>query len=359
MDASKIQAVVDWPRPHSPKDLRGFLGLAGYYRKFIQDFGTVAAPLTQLLRKDGFTWSPSADDAFQRLKLALTTAPVLTLPDFTTAFTVECDASGTGFGAVLHQGAGPIAYFSRPVAARHQALAAYERELIGLVQAVRHWRPYLWGRQFLVKTDHYSLKYLLDQRLSTIPQHHWVSKLLGFDFTVEYKPGKQNAAADALSRRAPPEGQLLALSMPTFDLLHELRSSSASDPALVTLRDEINAGTCGAPWALVDGFVTFKRRIYVPPESPWLSAIVAAAHDEGHEGIKRLCIDSGVTSTRLMTAASSATLFVAALSASATRRSTYTRRGCCFRFRCRRRCGPISPWTSSRVYRALQARPSY
>jgi hypothetical protein len=91
------------------------------------------------------------------------------LPDFDRAFIVECDASGSGVGAVLHQGGGPIAFFSHQIAAQHAKLAAYERKLIGLVQAVRHWHAYLWGREFVVKTDHYSLKYLLDQRLATIP----------------------------------------------------------------------------------------------------------------------------------------------------------------------------------------------
>jgi hypothetical protein len=90
--------------------------------------------------------------------------------------------------------AGPLglqgcAFFSRQLAPHPTNLAAYERELIGLVQAVRHWQPYLWSRSFLIRTDHYSLKFLLDQRLSTIPQHQWVSKLIGFDFCVEYKPG--------------------------------------------------------------------------------------------------------------------------------------------------------------------------
>jgi len=123
------------------------------------------------------------------------------MPDFERQFVVDCDASGTGFGVVLHQGSEPLAFFSRSFAARHVKLAAYERELIGLVQAVRHWQPYLWGRRFLVRTDHYSLKYLFDQRLSTIPQHQWLSKLFGFDFTVEYRPVRLNSAADALSRR--------------------------------------------------------------------------------------------------------------------------------------------------------------
>jgi len=145
MDADKVAVVAAWPQPqpHSARGLRGFLGLAGYYQKFIQGFGVIAAPLTRLLRRDAFSWDEEAEAAFQALKGALTTGPVLQMPNFDELFMVDCDASGVGFGAVLHQEAGPIAFFSRPFAARHLKLAAYERELIGLVQAVRHWRPYL------------------------------------------------------------------------------------------------------------------------------------------------------------------------------------------------------------------------
>jgi hypothetical protein len=172
MDPAKVQAVRDWPRPRTARAVRGFLGLAGYYRKFVQNYDVIAAPLTTLLKKEGFSWSEVAEVAFVALNDAVTSAPVLAMPDFAKVFTVECDTSTYGFGAVLVQEGHPIAFFSRPVAPRHHALAAYERELIGLVQAIRHWRPYLWGRRFIVKTDHYSLKYLLDQRLATIPQHH-------------------------------------------------------------------------------------------------------------------------------------------------------------------------------------------
>jgi hypothetical protein len=104
MDEAKVEAVKSWPQPRSARGLRGFLGLAGYYRRFIQDFGTIAAPLTQLLRKDAFCWSDEASAAFTVLKTALSTAPVLHLPDFSRAFMVDCDASGSGFGVVLHQG---------------------------------------------------------------------------------------------------------------------------------------------------------------------------------------------------------------------------------------------------------------
>jgi hypothetical protein len=140
MDDDKISAVQAWPRPCFVKALRGFLGLTGYYCRFIANYGSIAAPLTALLKKEAFVWTPDATAAFDALKVALTTGPVLQLPDFDAPFIVDCDASGTGFSAVLHQGQGPIAFFSRQVAPQHATLAAYERELIGLVQAVRHWR---------------------------------------------------------------------------------------------------------------------------------------------------------------------------------------------------------------------------
>lgn len=163
IDQQKVQAVLEWPVPSTVRAIRGFLVLAGNYRRFIRDYGAIAAPLTKLLKKDGFRWSAEAEAAFTALQRALTTGPVLQLPDFDKEFMVECDVSGSGFGAVLHQGHGAVAFFSRQIAPRHAQLVAYERELIGLIQAVRHWCPYLLGRPFIVKTDHFSLKYLLDQ----------------------------------------------------------------------------------------------------------------------------------------------------------------------------------------------------
>jgi hypothetical protein len=287
MDPAKVEAVRDWPQPRSARAVRGFLGLAGYYRKFVHGFGVIAAPLTALLKKEGFSWMEEATRAFTALKTAVTTAPVLALPDFTKQFIVECDASTHDFGAVLIQDGHPIAFFSRPVAPRHRSLAAYERELIGLVHAVRHWRPYLWGRRFIVRIDHYSLKFLLDQRLATIPQHHWVGKLLGFDFAVEYKPGAQNAVADALSRRDTPDGVVLAISAPRFDYIDRLRWEQAGDAASVAIKDELVAGSRGAPWAIVDGLLTYEGRLFVPPSSPLLHEIMAAVHGDGHEGVQR------------------------------------------------------------------------
>jgi hypothetical protein len=248
MDPAKVHAVRGWPQPRSTRVVRGFLGLASYYRKFVHDYSTIAAPLIALLKKEGFTWSAEAAAAFDALKAAVTTTPVLALPDFTKPFVVECYASTHGFGAVLIQEAHPIAFFSRPVAPRHRSLAAYEQELIGLVHAVRHWRPYLWVQRFIVRTDHYSLKFLLDQRLATIPQHHWVGKLPSFDFGVEYKSRSQNTVADALSRRETPEERVvLAVSASRFDYITRLRHEQEADPALMALRDEVAAGTHDDP----------------------------------------------------------------------------------------------------------------
>jgi hypothetical protein len=212
---------------------------------------------------------------------------VLQLPDSAIPFIVECDASGSGFGDVLHQGDGPIAYFRKAIAPRHASLAAYERELIGLVQAVRHWRPYLRGRAFIVKIEHYSLKFLLDQCLATIPQHDWVGKVLGFDFSVEYKPGHQNIIADALSHRDAPTRHACAITVTSFDLFEALRQAALTDPVLITFREQLESGELGQPWALVDGIVTFQQRAYVPPASPLVVKVLSMAHDGGHESIQK------------------------------------------------------------------------
>ena len=135
--------------------------------------------------------------------------------------------------------ASALAYFSKPFGVRHHKLKAYERELIGLVQAVHHWRPYLWGRRFLVRTDHYSLKFMLDQWMSTVPQHQWISKLFGFDFTVEYMPGRLNKVADALSHCDSDIGCLSVLSSPSFSPFDDIRQDNRCLPAMLQLRQRI------------------------------------------------------------------------------------------------------------------------
>ncbi|XP_059456434.1 uncharacterized protein LOC132186472 [Corylus avellana] len=155
-DPGKIQAMVEWPFPTNIKALRGFLGLTGYYRRFIKGYGSIAAPLTAMLKKNAFTWNEVAKEAFQSLKTAVTHAPVLALPNFAQPFVIECDASGVGIGAVLMQHNKPIAYLSRALKGRALLMSTYEKELLALVTAIQKWRPYLLGQSFVVRTDQQS-----------------------------------------------------------------------------------------------------------------------------------------------------------------------------------------------------------
>nr|XP_029143459.1 uncharacterized protein LOC112805764 isoform X1 [Arachis hypogaea] len=200
VDPSKIEAIQAWPKPNSLKQLRGFLGLTGYYRKFVLGYAQLAHPLTELLKKNNFHWGAEADMAFDKLKTAMTHTPVLSLPDFSQRFTVETDASNTGIGAVLSQNGHPLSYFSKKLNPKLAMSSAYIRELYAITQAVDKWRHYLLGRKFTVKTDHQGLKELLTQVVLTPEQQFYLHKLLGYDFDIEYQPRKQNQVADALSR---------------------------------------------------------------------------------------------------------------------------------------------------------------
>ncbi|KAA0032598.1 retrotransposon protein, putative, unclassified [Cucumis melo var. makuwa] len=148
VDPEKIKSITKWPKPTNIKEVRGFLGLTGYYRRFVQNYGAIAAPLTQLLKKGGYKWSAEAEDAFERLKKAMSSLPVLALPDFSQPFEIETNASGYSVGAILIQAKRPIAYYSRTLALRDRARPVYKRALMVVVLAVQHWRPYLLGGKF-------------------------------------------------------------------------------------------------------------------------------------------------------------------------------------------------------------------
>lgn len=200
MDPQKIQVVRDWPTPKSVKALRGFLGLTGYYRKFVKHYGIIAKPLTNLLKKGQFVWSNEATIAFEALKLAMTTTPVLQLPNFEKPFIVETNASYHGIGAVLMQGGHPLAYLSKALGPKSVGLSIYEKEFLAILLDVQKWRSYFINGIFVIRTDPKSFKYLLEQKLSTPLQHKYLAKLMGFNYTIEYKKGLDNKAADALSR---------------------------------------------------------------------------------------------------------------------------------------------------------------
>lgn len=149
-DPRKVKAVKEWPIPKNLKMLRGFLGLAGYYRRFVKDFGPIARPLTTLTKTDGFCWNEEAQRALDELKTRLCNAPVLALPQFDKSFVVETDACGHGIGAVLMQEGHPLAYISRQLKGKQLHLSIYEKELLAVVFAVQKWCHYLLTNHFII-----------------------------------------------------------------------------------------------------------------------------------------------------------------------------------------------------------------
>ncbi|CAA0831231.1 Uncharacterized mitochondrial protein AtMg00860 [Striga hermonthica] len=153
-----------------------------------------------LLKKDQFKWGKEAEEAFNRLKGAMTPALVLALPNFDQPFIVETDASGVGIGAVLMQGGRPISFLSNALCPKNQALSIYKREFLAVLQVVQKWRHYLQGHMFTIRTDQQALKYLMEQKVASSWQQKGIIKLLGLDYDIQYRKEKENKAADALSR---------------------------------------------------------------------------------------------------------------------------------------------------------------
>ncbi len=230
MVEGKVAAVERWPTPTTQKEVEQFLGLAGYYRRFIAGFSKIASPLSQLcgtLRKvtgaaaaatstrrkppkKPFKWGDLQQQAFVQLKAAVASAPCLAIPDPQREFIVHTDASGYATGAVLMQqfdeGLRPIAFLSKKMTKAEQNYPVHEQELLAILNALRAWRHYLGGRRFTVLTDHQSLQYVSTSVMATPRQVRWASWLSEFDFDIRYSPGRANIAADALSRGAAGSG---------------------------------------------------------------------------------------------------------------------------------------------------------
>jgi hypothetical protein len=203
VDPRKVQEVMDWQPPKSAHQIRSFLGLAGYYRRFILDFSRIAKPMTELLKKGvKFVWSEACDKAFRKFRELLTSAPVLAQPDISKPYEVYCDASGTGLGCVLMQKNRVIAYASRALRPHEKNYPTHDLELSAVVHALKMWRHYLMGTRCNIFTDHKSFKYIFTQSDLNMRQRRWLELIKDYDLVVHYHPGKANVVADALSRKA-------------------------------------------------------------------------------------------------------------------------------------------------------------
>lgn len=203
VDPSKVQAILEWQKPRTVKEIRSFLGLAGYYRRFVAGFAQLVKPLTALTKqKTPFVWSAACEESFQELKKRLTSAPVLVLPQEGVDYDIYTDASLQGLGAVLMQLGRVIAYASRQLKEYETRYPTHDLELAAVVFALKIWRHYLYGVKSNIYTDHKSLKYFFTQKELNMRQRRWLELVKDYDCEIKYQPGKANVVADALSRKA-------------------------------------------------------------------------------------------------------------------------------------------------------------
>uniref|UniRef100_A0A2N9GL90 Integrase catalytic domain-containing protein n=1 Tax=Fagus sylvatica TaxID=28930 RepID=A0A2N9GL90_FAGSY len=260
VDEEKVKAIKEWPTPKSITEVRSFHGLASFYRRFVKDFSTLAAPLTEIIKKNvGFHWGADQDNAFATIKERLCSAPVLALPNFNKAFEIECDASGIGIGAVLMQDRRPIAFFSEKLSGASLKYPTYDKELYALVRALETWQHYLWPREFVIHTDHESLKHLKGQ-------------------------GKENIVADALSRR-----YVLLTSMSAkllgFEYVKDMYADDADFSNVYKACDK----TAFGKFYKHDGYL-FKESKLCVPSCSMRELLVREAHGGGlmgHFGVKK------------------------------------------------------------------------
>jgi hypothetical protein len=203
VDPSKVQEVLSWKPPTSVHQFRSFLGLAGYYCRFIPDFSRIAKPMIELLNKGvKFSWDHKSEDAFHTLRAHLTIAPFLAQPDVSKPFDIYCDTLGIKLGCVLMQDIRVIVYASRALRTHEQNYPTHDLELAAVIHALKIWRHHLMGTKCHIYTDHKSLKYIFTQADQNIRQRRWLELIKDYDLEVHYHPGKANVVADALSRKA-------------------------------------------------------------------------------------------------------------------------------------------------------------
>jgi hypothetical protein len=308
VDQSKVEAVTNWRKPTNVGEVRSFLGLAGYYRRFIEGFSKIASPMTQLTRKGTkFVWTEKCEQSFQELKDRLVSAPVLTIPDGSEGFVIYSDASKLGIGCVLMQHGKVIAYASRQLKQYEQNYPTHDLELAAVVHALKIWRHYLYGSKCEIYTDHKSLKYFFTQKELNMRQRRWLELVKDYDCTISYHPGKANVVADALSRKN--MGQLSVLCTRQDQLIKEfenmrievltspVRTSTIlasftvkpnlrdrivaiqkDDPFLEKIRVEVGTEKRKGFEIAEDKALMFKGRLCVPKDEVLRNEIMTEAH---------------------------------------------------------------------------------
>ncbi|WVZ80632.1 LOW QUALITY PROTEIN: hypothetical protein U9M48_028091 [Paspalum notatum var. saurae] len=280
VDPSKISSVMDWKVPEVVKEVRGFLGLAGYYRRFIESFSGIAKPMTSLLEKGvPFIWTKERQAAFDELKKRLTTAPVLTLPDLTKSFTVYCDASKEGLGCVLMQ-EGKLR--------KHEVnYPTHDLELAAVVHALKIWRHYLFGNRCEIYTDHKSLKYIFTQNELNMRQRRWLELIKDYDWRYITIRGKLICLLSCVREfESLNLGFVHHTTVATFEaeptLEQEIRNHQKTDEKIREMREQIKLGK--APHFREDerGTVWYKNRICVPDVDSIKKLILSEAHDTAY-----------------------------------------------------------------------------
>ena len=229
VDEEKVKAIQEWPTPKSVTEVRSFHGLASFYRLFVKDFSTLAAPLNEVTKKNVvFKWGEKQEEASNALKQKLINAPILAWQNFSKSFEIECDASNVGIGAVLLQEGHPIAYFSKKLSGPTLNYSTYDKELYALVRALKTWQQYLYPKEFVIHSDHESLKFLKGQGKLNKRHAKWVEFLEQFPYVIKHKKGKGNIVADAMSRRHFLLS-MLETKMIGFDCLKEMYEGDDTD----------------------------------------------------------------------------------------------------------------------------------
>ena len=299
MERDKVRAIQEWPQPKNRKEILSFLGLAGYYRRFVKNFSQLSLKLTELLKNEAeWNWSVEVEQSFQALKRTITTAPVLRSPDLSKPFVVTTDASGFATGAELSQEfegqLQPIAFMSKKLSPAERNYPVHEQELLAVIQAIREWKCYLDGRRFTVNTDHKSLIYLQKQPHLSSRQTRWVEFLAQFDFDMQYKSGKLNTVADALSRRSDyNDSPAVNAIVETINssLVGQLISAQASDEFCQrVLKEKLPVSEVNGGLSVRGGVVYKDQRIVVPADSSLKTKILQRYHDHplvGHVGSEK------------------------------------------------------------------------